>query len=61
MESTCVIAMKPYIQMQKTGLGIAYQGDTSLPASDLERWTHSTACYDQRRARNGLEPQKTHA
>jgi hypothetical protein len=25
------------IQMQKTGAGVAFQGDTALPASDLER------------------------
>jgi len=26
------------IQMQKTGAGVAYQGDTAFPASDLERY-----------------------
>ena len=28
------------IQMQKTGAGVAYQGDTALPASDLERYPY---------------------
>jgi hypothetical protein len=27
----------PNIQMQKTGAGVVYQGDASLPASDLGR------------------------
>jgi hypothetical protein len=26
--------------MQKTGAGVAYQGDTAFPASDLERSDH---------------------
>jgi hypothetical protein len=26
--------------MQKTGAGVAYQGDAALPASDLERWAN---------------------
>lgn len=28
----------PNIQMQKTGAGVVYQGDASLPASDLGRY-----------------------
>jgi hypothetical protein len=27
----------PNIQMQKTGAGVVYQGDATLPASDLGR------------------------